>query len=120
MKSKKEYLRIRRQKHIRVKLYGTAQRPRLAIHRSLKNLSAQLVDDITHRSIFSMNTSNAEIKQKCAYGGNIKAAVFFGEAFAIKAKEKGIQKVVFDRAGYLYHGRIKSFAEAARKAGLEF
>ena len=120
MKSKKETLRIKRHRHIRVRLSGTAQRPRLAVHRSINNMTAQAVDDTSNKTLFSLSTLDKEIKQKFSRGGNLKAAEFFGEVFARRLKEKGVSKVVFDRAGYLYHGRVKAFAESARKAGLEF
>ena len=94
--------------------------PRLIVHRSLKNISAQIIDDTSNKTIFSLSTQDNEVKQKFPCAGNVKAAEFFGEVFARKAKEKGIIKIVFDRAGYLYHGRIKTFAESLRKAGLEF
>ena len=92
----------------------------MIIHRSLKNLSAQVIDDAKAQIIFSLSTLDKEIRQKFPSSGNVKAAEFFGEAFARRAKEKGISKVIFDRAGYLYHGRIKAFADALRKGGLEF
>lgn len=95
-------------------------RPRLVVHRSLKNLFAQVIDDTKNKTLFSLSTLDKEIRQKIPDAGNIKAAQFFGETFSLKAKEKGITRVVFDRAGYLYHGRIKAFAEALRKGGLEF
>jgi large subunit ribosomal protein L18 len=120
MKNKKELSRIKRHVTIRQKIFGTADKPRLAVHRSLKNICAQLIDDTKKVTLFSLSTADKEIKKKFPYAGNIKAAQFFGETFAGKAKEKGITKVVFDRAGYLYHGRIKAFAEAARKGGLVF
>ena len=103
-----------------MRLYGTTERPRLVVRRSLKNLYAQLVDDISARTILSSSTMDKEVKARFAYGGNVKAADFLGEVFGRRAKEKGINKIVFDRAGYLYHGRIKAFAESLRKAGLEF
>lgn len=117
---KKEYLRIRRHKSARKSLNGDTERPRLSVHRSLKNLSAQVIDDTKQSTLFSMSTNDKEVKAKFAYGGNIKAAAFFGEIFAKKAVEKGITKVVFDRSGYLYHGRVKAFADSARKGGLQF
>ena len=101
-------------------MYGTQERPRLIVHRSLKNLHAQVVDDTQNKILFSLSTLDKQIREKFACCGNIKAAEFFGEAFANKAKEKGITRIIFDRAGYLYHGRIKAFADALRKAGLEF
>jgi large subunit ribosomal protein L18 len=120
MKNKKEALRIRRQLHGRVRINGTPEKPRLAIHRSIKNLQAQVIDDVSNKTLFSLSTTDKEIKTKFPKAGNLKAAEFFGEMFAKKAKEKGITKVVFDRAGYLYHGRIKAFADNARKGGLVF
>ena len=95
-------------------------RPRLIVHRGLRNLTASVVDDKKNQTLFSMSTHNKEIKAKFPYAGNIRAAVFFGEVFASRLKEKGITKINFDRAGYLYHGRVKAFAESLRKAGLEF
>lgn len=120
MKNKKELLRIKRHKHIRIRISGTAERPRLAIHRSHKNLVAQFIDDVAQTTLFSMSTVDKEFKKKIPTGGNLKSADTFGEVLARKAKEKGITKVVFDRAGYLYHGRVKAFADSLRKGGLEF
>jgi len=101
-------------------MFGTAGRPRLVVRRSLKNLSAQIIDDTKNITLFSLSTLDKEIKQRFAYSGNTKAAEFFGEIFAKMAKEKGITKIIFDRAGYLYHGKIKAFAESLRKGGLDF
>lgn len=120
MKNKKEPLRLKRHRRIRVAMQGTALRPRLVVHRSLKNLSAQIVDDTQNSTLFSLSTLDKEVKQRFTYAGHTKAAGLFGEIFARRAKEKGITKIIFDRAGYLYHGRIKAFAESLRKAGLEF
>ena len=119
-KNKKELLRLKRHRRIRLSLNGTAMRPRLIIHRSLKNLYAQIVDDTNNKTLFSLSTLDKEVRQKFVCAGNIKAAEFFGEVFANRAKEKGITKIIFDRAGYLYHGRIKVFAESLRKGGLQF
>jgi large subunit ribosomal protein L18 len=113
-------LRIKRHKTIRRKLSGTADVPRLAVKRSLTNMYAQLVDDTKDRVLFSSSTRDSAVKTLLPYRGNMKAAVAFGDVFAKKAKEKGYIKVVFDRAGYLYHGRIKAFADSARKGGLQF
>jgi large subunit ribosomal protein L18 len=99
---------------------GSESVPRLVVKRSLTNMYAQLVDDIKDKILYSSSTKDKDVKSKLPYCGNIKAAVIFGEAFAKKAKEKGFSKVVFDRAGYLYHGRIKAFADSARKGGLQF
>ena len=120
MKNKKAILKARRHHSIRQRITGASDRPRLAVYRGSRNIIAQVIDDTKKQTLFSMTTADKEIKEKCPYGGNIKTAVFFGETFARKAKEKGIFKVVFDRAGYLYHGRIKAFADAARKGGLKF
>lgn len=103
-----------------MKMRGSLKKPRLILHRSLNNLSATVVDDTQDKVLFSFSTLNKEIKGKMPSFGNIKAAQVFGEMFAQKAKEKGISKIIFDRSGYLYHGRIKAFAEALRKQGLEF
>lgn len=90
------------------------------MHRSLSNLYGQIIDDTGNRTLFSLSTRDKEIKAKFSYGGNVKAATFLGEVFARRAKEKGITKVIFDRGGYLYHGRIRAFADALRKAGMDF
>lgn len=113
-KRKKRHLRIRK------KIFGTSERPRLVVYRSLRNLFAQVIDDTKNKTLFSCSTLNKEIREKLPYRGNIKAASLLGELLAKKAREKKIKKVVFDRAGFLYHGRIKAFCEAARKEGLEF
>jgi large subunit ribosomal protein L18 len=120
MKNNKETLRLKRHRRIRIGLRGTDKKPRLAVHRSLKNLYAQIIDDTVNKTLFSLSTLDKEIKQKLPYAGNTKAAQVFGEIFAQRAKEKGITNIVFDRGGYLYHGRVKVFAEALRKGGLEF
>ena len=117
---KKEELRLKRHKRIKMRMMGTQDKPRLVVHRSLKNISAQLIDDTVGKVLFSLSTKDKAIKQKFAKGGDLKAAVIFGELFAITAKEKGFSKVIFDRAGYLYHGRVKALAEALRKGGMEF
>lgn len=120
---KKEYSRLKRHKRIKMRMLGTVEKPRLVVHRSLKNISAQLLDDTDGKVLFSLSTKDKVLKQKRSpefKGGDLKSAVIFGELFACQAKEKGYSKVIFDRAGYLYHGRIKSFAEALRKGGMEF
>jgi large subunit ribosomal protein L18 len=117
---KKEESRLKRHRRIKLSICGTDKMPRLVVHRSLKNLSAQVIDDAQKKTLFSLTTLDKEIRKKFTSSGNIKAAEFFGEVFASRAKEKGISRITFDRAGYLYHGRIKAFAEALRKGGLEF
>jgi len=117
---KKEELRLKRHKRIKIKMFGTPEKPRLLVHRSLKNISAQILDDTEGKVLFSMSTKDKTLKQKFTSAGNVKSAEAFGELFSQTAKEKGFSKVIFDRAGYLYHGRIKSFADALRKGGMEF
>lgn len=112
--------RERRHKRIRKKIFGTADRPRMVIYRSLKNLYVQLVDDINHKTILSLSTGSADVKKEISYGGNVKAATTLGSYVAKKSKEKGIKRVVFDRSGYVFHGRVKAVAEAALKDGLTF
>jgi len=112
--------RIRKHERIRKNLSGTAQKPRLCIFRSLNNLNAQLVDDTENKTIFSASTLDKDFKKSNPKGGNVKSAVLLGELLAKKAQEKGITNVVFDRGGYLYHGRVKAFADSARKSGLKF
>ncbi len=118
--NRKEVKRIARHRRVRKKVFGTPEQLRLCVHRSLKNLQVQLIDDTNQKVIFGMSTKNKELRQRLKNGGNIEAAIALGEVFATKAKEKGFKKVCFDRGGYAYHGRIKAFADAARKAGLEF
>ena len=109
--------RRRVHERIRRKVRGTAERPRLAVYRSLKHISAQVIDDTAGRTVAAASSSE---KNSRTPGGNVEGAKEIGKLIAGRAKEKGIQKVVFDRGGYLYHGRIKALAEAAREAGLEF
>jgi large subunit ribosomal protein L18 len=118
--NKKELSRLKRHRRIKLKMYGVSDKPRLVVKRSLNNLSAMVVNDAENRVIFSFSTANKEFKQKVKNSGNVKATEIFGVMFSQKAKEKGISKIIFDRAGYLYHGRIKTFAESLRKGGLEF
>jgi len=118
--NKKEQSRLKRHRRIKLRMRSTPERPRLVIHRSLKNLSAEIIDDSANKILFSLSTFDKEIKDKFPSAGNIKAAEFFGEVLSRRAKEKGITKIIFDRAGYLYHGRVKAFAETLRKSGLEF
>ena len=114
-----------RRRHIRVrrKISGTAERPRLCIYRSNKNLFAQLIDNVTGTTIVSSSTLDKDIKTKASNkeaAKEVDAAAYVGTLIAKRALEKGIETVVFDRSGYQYHGIIKEFAEAAREAGLKF
>src|SRR6266513_2829514 len=103
---------------IRDKVSGSAERPRLAVYRSLHHIYAQVIDDVKGETVASAST--AETAWRGRSGSNIAAAKEIGKLIADRAKEKGIKQVVFDRGGYIYHGRVKSLAEAAREAGLEF
>lgn len=111
-------LRQKKHKSIRKKIAGTAQRPRLSVYRSSKNIFVQIIDDVTGNTLVSASTieKNAKIEN----GSNIEAAKKVGESIAKKALDKGITTVVFDRAGYIYTGRVKALADAAREAGLQF
>ncbi len=116
----KQLLRFKRKRRGSLRMHGTQDHPRLVVNRSLKNITAQLIDDSDSKTILSLSTLDKEIKAKFPSAGNVKAAGFFGEVFARKVKEKGVSRIIFDRAGYLYHGRVKAFADALRKGGLEF
>ena len=117
---KKKWKRLtRRRHHIRKKVRGTAERPRLAVFRSLKHIYAQVIDDDRGHTLVSLGTTGKGL-DGVERGGNVQAAEAIGEALAKKAQERGITKVVFDRGGRKYHGRVKALADAARKAGLEF
>ncbi|MBF0504092.1 MAG: 50S ribosomal protein L18 [Candidatus Omnitrophica bacterium] len=120
MLNDKEQQRIYRHQRIRDNLSGTQERPRLCLHRSLNNLQAQIIDDAAGKILVGKSTLAKEVKTKIKSGGNVSAASILGEVLAAEAVKKGIKKVAFDRGGYLYHGRVKAFAEAARRGGLEF
>jgi large subunit ribosomal protein L18 len=116
-KIEKKEIRNRIHRRIRRKLSGTAERPRLAVFRSVAHIYAQVIDDAASTTLVSASSVDKDGKPK---GGNVTAAKAIGKLVAERAKEKGIKSVVFDRGGYQYHGRIKALAEAAREAGLEF
>ena len=118
--SDKEIKRVNRHKRIRKKIAGTTSIPRLFVHRSSNNFYAQLINDETGKVLFGFSTMSKDVKSKAQKGGNITSATILGEFFAAEAKKKGFGKVCFDRGGYLYHGRVKAFAEAAREGGMEF
>jgi large subunit ribosomal protein L18 len=105
---------------MRKRINGTPERPRLCVHRSSKHIRAQVVDDQTGRTIVSASSLDARVKSMIKGGGNIAASKVVGKAVAELARAKGVEKVVFDRGGYQYHGRVKALAEAAREAGLQF
>ena len=112
---------IRQRVHTRIreKMAGTAERPRLNVYRSLNHIYTQLIDDHTGVTIVAASSLGKKGEEKM-YGGNVGAAAAVGKLIAERAQEKGIKKIVFDRGGYLYHGRVKALADAAREAGLDF
>ena len=116
-KIEKKEIRNRIHKRIRRKLSGTAERPRLAVFRSVAHIYAQVIDDVAGATVVSASSVDKSGKTN---GGNVAAAKAIGKLVAERAKEKGIKSVVFDRGGYQYHGRVKALADAAREAGLEF
>lgn len=112
--------RRRRHNRIRRKVMGTPERPRLCVYRSLKHIYAQLIDDTTGRVLASVSTLSPEAKESGASGKNAASARIAGAMLSEKASALGIKRVVFDRGGYIYHGRVKALAEGAREKGLEF
>jgi large subunit ribosomal protein L18 len=113
----KNIIRLRVHKRIRRRVAGTPERPRLAVFRSVNHIYAQVIDDQQGHTLVAAASTEKDLRGK---GGNVEGAKLIGKAVAQRAKEKGISKVVFDRGGYLYHGRVKALADAAREAGLEF
>lgn len=117
-KTNRNRTRQKRHERVRTKVSGTAERPRLNVFRSNKNITAQLIDDEQGITIVSASSIDKDLNLEAT--GNIEASKKVGELIANRAKEKGIESVVFDRGGYLYHGRVKALADAAREAGLQF
>lgn len=120
MRDSKVKARYRRHRRIRKKIYGTSERPRLNIFKSLKHIYAQIIDDSSGSTIVSASSLDKEIRGERSTGGNIEAAKNVGYLVAKKAIDKGVKKIVFDKGGYHYHGRTKALAVAARETGLEF
>jgi len=120
MENKKILARMKRKKRVRSRIQGTSEKPRLNVFRSLKHIYVQAIVDSTGKTVASASTLSPELKGNLRYTGNVEAAKKVGELIARKCLEKGIQKIVFDRSGYLYHGRVKALAEAARAGGLVF
>jgi large subunit ribosomal protein L18 len=112
--------RARRQHRVRNRLFGTPERPRLAVFRSSKHIYAQVINDQTATTLASASTMDPEIRAQLKYGGNKAAATVVGRVVAERAKQAGIDKVCFDRRSYKYHGRVEALAAAAREAGLKF
>ena len=119
-KADKNANRLQRHKRVRRKITGTTQRPRLCVFRSSNNIYAQIIDDTNRVTLVAASSLEADVKGAVNHTGNKEAAKLVGEMVAKKAVEKGITEVVFDRGGYIYHGRIKELAEGAREAGLKF
>ena len=110
----------RRRYHVRNKIIGTAERPRLTVFRSSKHIYAQLVDDLSGITLAAASSAVEDVRKALPYGGNLKAAVAVGKQLAESARSKGISKAAFDRGHYRYHGRVKALADAAREGGLSF
>ena len=122
MVSKKSKAELRVKKHMRIRnrVNGTAERPRLAVFRSNDHMYAQIIDDTVGNTLVSASTNEKAVKAELDKTNNVEAAAYVGKLVAERAKEKGITEVVFDRGGFLYHGKIEALAEAAREAGLVF
>ncbi len=116
----KHVRRLRRRRHVRRKIVGTVERPRLTVFRSSKHIYAQLIDDLNGRTLAAASSNTPDLRKAAPYGGNVKAAQVVGKRLAEIAKERGITKAAFDRGHYRYHGRIKALADAAREGGLQF
>lgn len=118
--SKRERSRVRRHHRVRLRVYGTPDRPRLNVYRSNAHLYAQVIDDTTGKTLVSASTLDKEIKGKLKSGANLAAAVAVGRLVAERALKANLKAVVFDRGGYRFHGRVKALAEASREKGLKF
>jgi large subunit ribosomal protein L18 len=116
---KRQQRRLRRHRRVRRKVTGTGERPRLVVHRSLKNLEGQIVDDTRRVTLLGISTLSTGVKDDADLSKTERGKLA-GKLLAERAREQGITRVVFDRGGYLYHGRVKAFAEGAREGGLEF
>ena len=112
--------RVKRHERVRKNLYGTPEKPRLCVYRSNKNISAQIIDDVSGTTLVAASSLDKDLKAEVANGGNKEAAKKVGAALAKKAAAKGIEEVCFDRGGFLYHGRVAELAAGAREGGLKF
>ncbi len=117
---KKAWARLRRKKRIRKKVFGTGERPRFSVYRSARHIYAQIVDDLKGQTLVAASSRSPEVRDEIAKVKKSEASKSVGALLAKKCKEKGIRKVVFDRNGFLYHGRVKALADAAKENGLEF
>ena len=122
MVSKKSRAEVRRKKHKRIRnhLAGTTERPRLAVFRSNSHMYAQVIDDTVGKTLVSASTLEKEVKSELEKTNNVEAAAYLGTVIGKRALDKGITTVVYDRGGFIYHGKVKALAEAAREAGLDF
>ncbi|HEX8948958.1 MAG TPA: 50S ribosomal protein L18 [Dissulfurispiraceae bacterium] len=118
--SLKEEARKRRHTRIRKKVFGTVEKPRLCVYKSLNHIYAQIIDDTKGRTIVAASTLDKDVAKESGHKGNVAMAKKIGQVLASRAAGSGIKKIVFDRGGYRYHGRIKALAEGAREGGLEF
>jgi large subunit ribosomal protein L18 len=116
----KEWGRIQRHRRVRKKVIGSAERPRVVVHRSLKNIFVQAIDDVSQKTLASLSSLDKEVAKAAPAKGKIPVSEQLGKVFAEQLKKKSIQKISFDRGGYLYHGRVKALAEAIRKNGIQF
>ncbi|WP_300913027.1 MULTISPECIES: 50S ribosomal protein L18 [Bacteria] len=119
-KKSRQDVRVKKHKKIRNRFSGTAERPRLAVFRSNNHMYAQIIDDTVGNTLVAASTLEKEVKSELEKTNNVDAAAYLGTVIAKRAVEKGITTVVFDRGGYIYHGKVAALAEAAREAGLEF
>src|SRR5574339_1127967 len=119
-KPNRKEIKLRKHVRIRKKIQGPPERPRLGVFRSLNHIYAQVIDDTSGRTLASVDSRAPDFRSKAKAGGNVAAAKIVGELLAQRAKAAGISRVVFDRGGYQYHGRVKALADAARAAGLAF
>ena len=122
MVSKKSRSEVRVKKHMKLRnrFQGTAERPRLSVYRSNMHIYAQIIDDVAQKTLVSASTVQKDVKAELEKTNDVAAAAYLGKVIAERAKAAGITEVVFDRGGYVYHGKIKALADAAREAGLEF
>ena len=119
-KESRTEVRVKKHRRLRNRFAGTAQRPRLAVFRSYNHMYAQIIDDTVGNTLVSASTLQKDVKAELEKTNNVDAAAYLGTVIAKKAMEKGITSVVFDRGGFIYHGKIKALADAAREAGLNF
>ena len=119
-KKSRSVVRVNKHRKLRNRLSGTAECPRLAVFRSNNHMYAQIIDDTAHNTLVSASTLQKDVKANLEKTNNVEAAAYLGKVIAEKALEKGIKEVVFDRGGFIYQGKVKALADAAREAGLEF